>query len=454
MRRWMGLALAVGMVVVGAACVPVGPGGSPQPTNCTQLALRPGRRARARARCRPSSTATPTRSRAGAIRGLRSFNSPHNQCGQKGPARRPRAGCHPGTRRRARSRCSTRASSGATPARWPTSPARRTSTSARRGRRAPRANGDCNGDGRFDIADFAGLPDRNGNGIADPEDLILDPAYNNGVDDDHNGYVDDISGWDFLYDDNDPLDTVNYGHGTGEAEDSTAAANGTGNVGTCPNCRFLPVRVGDSFVADGGRFAAGVLFALDSGADVIQEALGAISNPRAGAAGDRCGVPARRRRRRVDGRRGGQAPEPARLARAHDGRQLGHRRRSSSAPTTVNGYLALNGCTNFGGHTFVSIPSGIVLVGGDRASAPRAWSASSRVESRADTGQTSLGRTRSCRSCARPPTTSTSRRRTRSIPPTTSARPTGGLLDTVRYPTDAGLGRDVRLRAASTCTRR
>ena len=127
--------------------------------------------------------------------------------------------------------------------------------------------------------DFAGLPDRNGNGVADPEDLILDPAYNNGVDDDHDGYVDDISGWDFLYGDNDPLDTVEYGHGTGEAEDSTAAENGAGDVGTCPKCRFLPVRVGDSFIADGGRFAAGVLFALDSGADVIQEALGAISNP-------------------------------------------------------------------------------------------------------------------------------------------------------------------------------
>ena len=33
----------------------------------------------------------------------------------------------------------------------------------------------------------------------------------------------------------------------------------------------------------------------------------------------------------------------------------------------VEGYLALNGCTNFGGHTFVSIPSGVVLLGGHRA---------------------------------------------------------------------------------------
>src|SRR5262249_20002802 len=117
------------------------------------------------------------------------------------------------------------------------------------------------------------------NGVADPQDLILDPARSDGVDDDGDGYVDNISGWDFLYGDNDPFDTVDYGHGTGEALDSTAAANGTGGVGTCPRCMSLPIRVSDSFIADGGRFAAGVLFALDEGADVVQEALGAVTNP-------------------------------------------------------------------------------------------------------------------------------------------------------------------------------
>ena len=49
------------------------------------------------------------------------------------------------------------------------------------------ATGDCDGDGDFDIADFGALTDRNGNGLADPEDLILDPACNDGVDDDRNG---------------------------------------------------------------------------------------------------------------------------------------------------------------------------------------------------------------------------------------------------------------------------
>ncbi len=199
------------------------------------------------------------------------------------------------------------------------------------------ADGDCNHDGVFNITDFGSIPDLNHNGVADPEDLILNPAYNNHRDDDHDGYVDDISGWDFLYGDNDPLDTVDYGHGTGEAKDSSAAANGTGNVGTCPNCQFIPVRVGDSFIADGGRFAAGVLFGLDSGADVIQEALGRVERSSPGPGRHRRRLPPRRGRRRLHGRRGVEAPEPAGVARAHDGRQLGHHpdraTRSAGAPT-------------------------------------------------------------------------------------------------------------------------
>src|SRR5436190_7674420 len=134
---------------------------------------------------------------------------------------------------------------------------------------------DCNGDGVFNVPDYDGDPavsDANGNGITDPEDLII--LFSNGVDDDGNGYVDDISGYDFFEFDNDPFDEVQYGHGTGEAEDSTAEANNGGDLGACPNCMVMPVRVGDSFVADVNSFAQGVVFSVDTGAAVIQEALG------------------------------------------------------------------------------------------------------------------------------------------------------------------------------------
>jgi hypothetical protein len=95
---------------------------------------------------------------------------------------------------------------------------------------------DLNDDGVFDVTDYANdarVTDANGNGLLDPQDLIR--AFSDGTDDDGNGYVDDIAGWNFLDDDNDPFDEVSYGHGTGEAEDSTAEADNGGALGTCPN---------------------------------------------------------------------------------------------------------------------------------------------------------------------------------------------------------------------------
>src|SRR5262249_33500026 len=138
---------------------------------------------------------------------------------------------------------------------------------------------DLNDDGVFNVTDFAGdarVSDANGNGLLDPQDLIR--AFSDGTDADANGYVDDIAGWNFLDDDNDPFDEVSYGHGTGEARDSAAEADNGSHLGTCPNCMVLPVRVGDSFIADSNLFAQGVVFAVDSGAHVVQEALGALNN--------------------------------------------------------------------------------------------------------------------------------------------------------------------------------
>src|SRR5690242_19431995 len=107
-----------------------------------------------------------------------------------------------------------------------------------------------------------------------PEDLIIE--FSNRDDADHNGYVDDIAGWDFVDDKNDPYDDVQYGHGTGEARDSNADANNGNILGTCPNCEVLPLRVGESFVADANRFAEAVLYATDSRVSIVQEALATL----------------------------------------------------------------------------------------------------------------------------------------------------------------------------------
>jgi len=120
---------------------------------------------------------------------------------------------------------------------------------------------------------------RNGpTGMLTPEDLII--AFSDGIDHDKNGYVNDIAGWNFVDNNNDPFDEVLYGHGTGEQEDSSAEANnGVNDSGSCPNCEVMSLRVGESFVADANRFAEAVTYATDRGVDIVQEPLGTYNDP-------------------------------------------------------------------------------------------------------------------------------------------------------------------------------
>jgi Subtilase family len=125
-------------------------------------------------------------------------------------------------------------------------------------------------------------PDQNWDGhnappMLTPEDVIL--AFANGRDHDHNGFASDIAGWNFVDNNNNPFDDVQYGHGTGEAEDSNGEANSpSGQSGSCPDCMVMPLRVGESFIADVNRFAQAAMYATDQGAYVIQEALGTLNN--------------------------------------------------------------------------------------------------------------------------------------------------------------------------------
>jgi len=67
----------------------------------------------------------------------------------------------------------------------------------------------------------------------------------NGLDDDRNGLVDDVNGWDFLSDDNDPRpDSSSDYHATPCAGMAAAAAdNATGVAGVAPHCKILPCRI-------------------------------------------------------------------------------------------------------------------------------------------------------------------------------------------------------------------
>ncbi|MEW5848089.1 MAG: FG-GAP-like repeat-containing protein [Myxococcota bacterium] len=147
------------------------------------------------------------------------------------------------------------------------------------------ASYDVNKDGWVNIRDYdhTEVADWNGNGRKDVQDLIHGTvdgrACSDGIDDDGNGYVDDIAGWDFFWDDNDAGDDVDFGHGEFEARLSAGQAhNGTGGLGVCPTCSFIPLRVGDSFIVDVNRYAEAVVYAVDNGCSAVQQALGGLSN--------------------------------------------------------------------------------------------------------------------------------------------------------------------------------
>ncbi len=100
-------------------------------------------------------------------------------------------------------------------------------------------------------------------------------------DNDGNGYANDIAGWDFFDDDNDPLDASSYfaasNHGSGRASDAAEEGNdGDGSIGVCPHCQLMPLRIWDTFVSDGNSFGQGILYATNNGAKVIEGANGSL----------------------------------------------------------------------------------------------------------------------------------------------------------------------------------
>jgi len=95
----------------------------------------------------------------------------------------------------------------------------------------------------------------------------------NGIDDDGDGYVDDVHGYDFVDHDGDPQDE--NGHGTHVAGIVAArGGNGIGVAGVAWQARLMAVRVLDSQArGTTDTVAAGVRYAVDRGARIINLSL-------------------------------------------------------------------------------------------------------------------------------------------------------------------------------------
>ncbi|MDF0553691.1 S8 family serine peptidase [Kamptonema sp. UHCC 0994] len=95
----------------------------------------------------------------------------------------------------------------------------------------------------------------------------------NGLDDDGNGFVDDFRGWDFVNSDNNPMDENS--HGTHVAGIIAAKKDGVGITGVAPTVKIMPVRTVDKDgVGKVSNGIAGIRYAVDNGADVINLSFG------------------------------------------------------------------------------------------------------------------------------------------------------------------------------------
>lgn len=99
----------------------------------------------------------------------------------------------------------------------------------------------------------------------------------NGVDDDGNGYVDDLVGWDFYDLDNDPSPVgggAEDAHGTLVAGVVAAEVNGVGITGVAPDATIMNLRACDNGSCYSFDAYRAILYAADMGADIINLSFG------------------------------------------------------------------------------------------------------------------------------------------------------------------------------------
>ena len=112
--------------------------------------------------------------------------------------------------------------------------------------------------------------------ISDNMWINEDEIPDNGIDDDNDGFIDNIYGADIVNDDGDPMD--NYGHGTHCA--GTIAAVGNNNIGVVGvnwKAKIMAVKGGNGGGGTIEDLTEGIYWAADQGANVISNSWGPTS---------------------------------------------------------------------------------------------------------------------------------------------------------------------------------
>jgi subtilisin family serine protease len=98
-----------------------------------------------------------------------------------------------------------------------------------------------------------------------------------GVDDDNNGFTDDLHGWDFKRTDDDPTPSngIENSHGTHVAGIVAAEKdNALGIAGVCPDCEIMALRIGTAKSLTLAAELKAIDYAIANGADVINMSFG------------------------------------------------------------------------------------------------------------------------------------------------------------------------------------
>lgn len=105
-------------------------------------------------------------------------------------------------------------------------------------------------------------------------------------DNDDNGYPNDISGWNAYHKTNDPqTENLDYGHASSLIKLIGAQTNNDfGGVGVCARCRVVPIKSGAESIGHAVHWAPALTYAADIGADVVSSVVVSYAYSGAGKA--------------------------------------------------------------------------------------------------------------------------------------------------------------------------